>query len=68
MPVKVTYKVYFLGSAGSGLLGGGPGQGGYLEPAGIVMVESPTKTNDCYVDMLNEALRFVPIVCCVAGV
>lgn len=26
-----------FGRAGRGLLGGGPGQGGYLEPAGIVM-------------------------------
>lgn len=24
--------------AGNGRLGGGPGQGGYLEPAGIVLV------------------------------
>jgi hypothetical protein len=27
-----------LGMAGNGRLGGGPGQGGYLEPAGIVLV------------------------------
>lgn len=30
--------VYLLfGSAGRGLFGGGPGQGGYLEPEGIVI-------------------------------
>lgn len=29
---------FYLGNAGSGRLGGGPGQGGYLEPAGILMV------------------------------
>jgi len=29
-----------LGMAGNGRLGGGPGQGGYLEPAGIVIVVS----------------------------
>jgi len=28
-----------FGRAGKGLLGGGPGQGGYFDPAGIVNVE-----------------------------
>jgi hypothetical protein len=27
-----------LGRAGNGRLGGGPGQGGYLDPEGIVVV------------------------------
>jgi len=30
------HECLLLGIAGRGLLGGGPGQGGYLEPAGIV--------------------------------
>lgn len=31
------YAECFLGSAGRGRLGGGPGQGGYFDPAGIVI-------------------------------
>lgn len=29
---------HYFGSAGRGRLGGGPGQGGYFEPAGMVMI------------------------------
>ena len=36
---RKTHVYRLLGTAGSGLLGGGPGQGGYLDPEGIAVVE-----------------------------
>lgn len=39
LPATTTpHRVLYLGKAGRGRLGGGPGQGGYLDPAGIVVV------------------------------
>jgi len=48
------YTVYFLGSAGRGLLGGGPGQGGYFEPVGMVLVELSTRTTEGGLDVVVE--------------
>ena len=38
MRLKSVLLYRLLGRAGRGLLGGGPGQGGYFEPEGIVLV------------------------------
>lgn len=37
LPCYGFHEDRLLGSAGSGRLGGGPGQGGYLDPEGIVV-------------------------------
>jgi len=37
-PTLPFVAAHYFGSAGRGRLGGGPGQGGYFEPAGMVMI------------------------------
>ena len=47
----------YLGSAGRGRFGGGPGQGGYLDPAGMVVVDVIYRRDDWEDDEARIAIQ-----------
>lgn len=61
----IVAQMRLLGSAGSGRLGGGPGQGGYLDPEGIVLEGCRDRSRDGEVNEVEgmlEACKAVGLV------